>query len=113
MIHVFALTLSLWAANWTATIAPPASPLLQGIHEFEIRIEGHDVAQLKDAKVSLEGNMAHPGMVPTYGRARETSPGVYKARLELTMAGDWRITGHIRLKNGERIETHLDLTGVK
>lgn len=113
MIHLFALTASLWAANWTATITPPTNPVMQGIHEFEIRIDGLDPATLKGAKVSLEGNMAHPGMVPTYGLAREMALGVYKARLKLTMAGDWRITAHIRLNSGERMETHLDLAGVK
>lgn len=113
MIGVLVFAFSLAAAQLNLKITAPQTPVRQGSQEFEIRFEGQDSNQLKEAQVTLEGNMAHPGMVPTYGRAREIAPGVFKGRLELTMAGDWRITAVARLKGGEQTEAHLDLTGVK
>ncbi len=113
MIRVFAFILSVGAVGLNLKIMPPQLPLTQGFQEFEIRFEGLAPLEYKNAKVTLEGNMSHPGMVPTFARAQETAPGVFKGRLELTMPGDWRITAHAQLKNGDRLVTHLDVSGVK
>lgn len=101
------------SAAWKAEVVPPRSPVLTGFHEIEIRLQGEDLSHLKGAEVTLEGNMAHPGMVPVYGKAVPIAPGRFKGRLEFTMKGDWRITAHIRFANGETLEQSIDLLGVK
>lgn len=68
---------------------------------------------VKGAKVSVEGNMAHPGMVPVFGTATETQPGRYEAPLTLTMGGDWVLSVTARLPDGRRLRRDVPLPGVK
>ena len=65
------------------------------------------------ARVTLEGDMAHPGMEPVFGQAEETQPGRYQGHLVLTMAGDWVVLAHIRLANGEKLEQQVEVSGVQ
>lgn len=65
------------------------------------------------AKVSVEGNMAHPGMVPVFGTATETQPGQYEAPLTLTMGGDWVLIVTARLPDGRRLRRDVPLPAVK
>ena len=64
------------------------------------------------ARVSLEGNMTHAGMVPVFAEAREIEPGRYVSTMELTMAGDWHVTIHVTLSNGRKLEHRFEITGV-
>jgi hypothetical protein len=43
------------------------------------------------AHISLEVNMAHPGMAPTFGTVQEAGPGVYLSKINFDMAGDWTL----------------------
>jgi hypothetical protein len=63
------------------------------------------------ARVTLEGNMSHAGMVPVYAETTELQPGRYQANMELTMAGDWNITVHVNLPNGFE-ERQFEIKGV-
>lgn len=51
------------------------------------------------ARLSVEGNMSHPGMVPVFADAAELEPGRYQAIMKLSMAGDWRFTVHTSLSD--------------
>ncbi len=64
------------------------------------------------AHVSLEGNMSHAGMAPTFGEATEIAPGSYRGNLEFSMAGDWVISVTARLPDGRRVEQQFELKGV-
>jgi hypothetical protein len=64
------------------------------------------------AKMSLEGNMSHPGMVPVLATASEVSPGRYEAALEFTMGGDWFILVQATLPDGRLLEQRVDVPGV-
>ena len=64
------------------------------------------------ARVTLEGDMSHPGMEPVFGNTDETQPGRYQGHLQLTMPGDWVVLAHITLANGEKIERQADVRGV-
>jgi YtkA-like len=64
------------------------------------------------ARVTLEGNMSHAGMVPVYAETTELQPGRYQANMELTMAGDWNITVHVNLSNGLGVERQFEIKGV-
>jgi hypothetical protein len=70
-------------------------------------------APIAGAKLLLEGNMTHPGMVPSLAEASEVSPGRYEAVLDLTMGGDWYILVQGELPDGRTLEHTADLPGVK
>lgn len=65
------------------------------------------------ARVSVEGNMSHPGMVPVFGTAVEVRPGRYEAPLTLTMGGDWVLTVKATLADGRRLSHEVKLPAVK
>jgi hypothetical protein len=70
-------------------------------------------APIAGATLLLEGNMTHPGMVPSLAEASEVSPGRYEAVLDLTMGGDWYILVQGELPDGRALEHTADLPGVK
>ena len=69
--------------------------------------------RVEGAEVKLEGNMSHPGMKPVFGAARETGPGRYEARMDLTMAGDWIVLVDAALPDGRTLQRQLELRGVR
>ena len=68
---------------------------------------------LSGARVSLEGNMTHPGMRPVFSEARESAAGLYWSDFEFTMGGDWVVTVHVTLPDGRKVERLIDVKGVK
>jgi hypothetical protein len=65
------------------------------------------------AKVRLEGNMSHPGMMPILSTARETAPGRYEAPLDFTMAGDWIVLVDAELPDGRALHRQIEILGVR
>jgi YtkA-like len=68
---------------------------------------------INGARISLEGNMSHPGMRPAFSEAREVEPGRYEATLEFTMRGDWIILVHGALPGGRKLQRQIDVKGVQ
>jgi hypothetical protein len=64
------------------------------------------------ARVRLEGNMSHPGMVPVFGDAREIEAGRYQASIEFTMGGDWIVSVRGALPDGQKLEREFEVKGV-
>ena len=64
------------------------------------------------ARITLEGNMTHAGMVPVFADARETEPGRYESHMELSMAGDWFIVVHVTLADGRKLDRQFEIKGV-
>jgi hypothetical protein len=67
---------------------------------------------ISGARVELEGNMSHAGMVPVIAQAPEVAPGRYQADLEFTMGGDWFILVRADLPDGRSMERKVDVPGV-
>jgi YtkA-like protein len=65
------------------------------------------------ARVSLEGNMTHPGMRPVFGEAGELGSGRYQAPIQFTMGGDWIILVRINLPDGQKLEREFEVRGVQ
>jgi hypothetical protein len=65
------------------------------------------------ARIAVEGDMSHPGMSPIFATATETSPGMYTAKLDFNMGGDWVILSHIVLADGRKLERRIDVRGVE
>ena len=70
------------------------------------------VAPVTGARIKLEGNMLHPGMVPVFADAKETEPGRYQSNMELSMAGDWYVLVYVTLPDGSKFERQFEIKGV-
>jgi hypothetical protein len=64
-------------------------------------------------KISLEGDMSHPGMEPVFSDAMETRPGEYSGHLDFKMPGDWVVLLHAALPDGRKLEKQVDVRGVQ
>src|SRR5215216_266826 len=67
---------------------------------------------LTGARIKLEGNMTHAGMVPAFADVTEFEPGRYRANMELSMAGDWLIVVHLTLPDGSTVDRQFEIKGV-
>jgi len=70
-----------------------------------IRITDLSGTAASGAQVTMEANMSHAGMVPVFADAQEVEPGLYRAIMKLSMAGDWRVTVNVT-RSGNRQEDH-------
>ncbi len=89
------------------------SPPRVGTATVTLRVTDASGRPLSGARVRLEGNMSHAGMVPVFGEARESGPGRYESTLDFTMGGDWVITVHLTLPDGRKVERQFDVKGVQ
>jgi hypothetical protein len=89
----------------------------QPVHtgEVTVTVQLADASQnpVKEASIMVEADMAHPGMSPVFAAAKETVPGTYQSKMNLSMGGDWVVLLHIRLNNGTKIERQMDVRGVR
>ncbi|WP_446744041.1 FixH family protein [Silvibacterium acidisoli] len=83
-----------------------------GTDTLAIQLRGANGPPLNDARISVETEMNHPGMVPSNSTATGTAPGEYRAPVEFTMAGDYVIELHIRLADGRTLHRTTDIRGV-
>jgi hypothetical protein len=65
------------------------------------------------ARVALEADMLHPGMVPRPFEVKELGDGQYQSQLQFEMAGDWVVLLHITLPNGNTLDRQFDVKGVQ
>jgi hypothetical protein len=80
--------------------------LAAGVATFATpRLQDSSRRPLSGAELQVQAFMSHPGMAPLIVTAVEKGDGVYEARLQLTMAGDWilRVTG--QLPDGRMIDS--------
>src|SRR5450432_3771676 len=83
-------------------IAP--QPVRVGAATITISLTGSGGRPLTQARISVEGDMAHPGMSPIFAESKEMAPGRYQAILDLTMAGDWIVLLHVKTAEGKALE---------
>jgi hypothetical protein len=93
------------------TIAP--QPVRIGVATLAIQLADTSAKPVTHATISVEGDMSHPGMSPIFGRATETSPGIYGADLNFNMAGDWIVLSHIVLPDGRKMDRRFDVSSVE
>lgn len=92
------------------TIAP--SPPVVGDANVSLTLKDNKGLPVSGAQVSLEGNMNHAGMKPSFAELVEKDPGQYEGTLDFTMGGDWFILVTARTTGGT-IERKIDVPGVK
>jgi hypothetical protein len=90
----------------------PAVPRI-GANIFTVTLSDKSGARFTGARVTLEGDMTHPGMSPVFGDAKEIAPGRYQGRLDLAMPGDWTILFHITLASGQTFDRQVQLRNLQ
>ncbi len=93
------------------TVAP--SPPVVGDADVTLTLKDANGSPLADAVVSLEGNMNHAGMKPSFAELHEGEPGRYAGKLEFTMGGDWFILVTAKTSDGQIVERKIDVPGVQ
>jgi YtkA-like len=88
-------------------------PVRTGPATVAIQLADQKTQPIPHAAITIEGDMSHPGMAPTFSKAEEIAPGKYQARLDFNMGGDWAVLLHIQLANGQKIERQIDVRGVQ
>jgi hypothetical protein len=109
------------ACNRSAESAPVVTivhevapqPARVGPATITLRVKNDAGKAVTGAKITIEGNMSHPGMGPVFGTATEIEPGRYQAPLVFSMSGDWIILLHLTLPNGQKVEQQFDIKGVR
>jgi hypothetical protein len=92
-------------------IAP--RPARIGLATVTLRLSDAAGQPVRQARIALEADMAHPGMRPEFGAAREVAAGRYQGQLTFTMAGDWVVVIHATLPGGRKLERQMEVNGVR
>jgi hypothetical protein len=96
------------------TIAPEVAPQPPRVGQVTITLRVTDGSgkPVTRARIKVEGNMSHAGMVPVFADAAEVEPGRYRTNMELTMAGDWIVLVHLTLPDGATVDRQFQIKGV-
>lgn len=85
----------------------PATPVAGRESAADVTLRLASGAPVLGARVNLEGYMSHPGMAPLVAGLTEAGGGTYRARLTLTMAGDWVMFVDGRLADGRLVRQRV------
>lgn len=91
----------------------PASPVAGAPLVAEVTLRDAARRPLTGARLEIQGHMSHPGMAPVLAAAVEEGNGVYQARFELPMAGDWIVLVTGTLPDGRTVSDRFDIAGVR
>jgi YtkA-like len=80
---------------------------------FTLRLKDRNGQPISGAHITLEADMAHPGMAPVLGETAAVGPGRYQGTLNLNMGGDWVVLAHIRLPDGQTLDREINVPGVQ
>lgn len=92
----------------TLTVAPSLAQV--GAAQALVELTDASGQPIANAKVSLKGDMSHPGMRPVLAEATATAPGRYEAEFNWSMAGDWYVLVTAELPDGRTALRRFDLT---
>ena len=96
------------------TIAPEITPQPPRVGQVTITLRVTDASgrPLTGARIKLEANMSHAGMVPVFADVTEFEPAHYRSNMELSMAGDWLVVVHLTLPDGSKVDRQFEIKGV-
>jgi len=84
-------------------VAMAPTPPVMGPNRVVLTLSDPGGAPVLDASVTLEGTMAHAGMVPVIREAEPDGAGRYRSDdFEFTMGGDWILLVHVILPDGRK-----------
>jgi hypothetical protein len=84
-----------------------------GLSHIKVELKDAAANPVSGARLSIEGNMSHPGMAPSFGLLAETGPGRYQGDLTLGMPGDWVVQIHGTLPGGGKLEKQIEINNVQ
>ncbi len=93
----------------TVQLEEPGKTHHVGPESITLKLRDAQGEIIAGAQVELEGNMTHAGMAPIFGQAIEVAPGMYRAMMQFSMAGDWVITLRARLSDGQQVEQQFEV----
>lgn len=95
--------------DYTVTFATEPAPATIGAGRVTVTITDKTGQGVEAARVFLEANMNHAGMVPVYAEITSSADGVYTTPLTWTMGGAWYVDAKITLAGGEIIKRRFTL----
>ena len=110
-------------AGCSRPVEPPTSVAIEheispdpprvGAETITFKLADAAARPVTGARIAMEADMSHAGMVPQFAEAKEAEPGRYQAHLTFEMAGDWVILLHVTLSGGKKLERQIDVKGVR
>lgn len=98
------------APDVAMTLAVAPDPAIVGPATAIIELTDAAGQPIEGARLSLKGDMSHPGMQPVLAEAVAEAGGGYRAELQWTMAGDWFVVVTASLPDGRTAVRRFDLT---
>jgi YtkA-like len=62
------------------------------------------------ARLEVEANMSHAGMVPVLAATTDSRSGVYRVPLQWTMGGDWSVDLKFTLPDGQKVDRRFPVS---
>lgn len=87
--------------SFTVTFATDPTPPAIGPGTIVLTLQDATGRPVDDARVAIEANMSHAGMVPVNAEATGGQDGIYRVSLRWTMAGDWYVDVRFTLPDGQ------------
>lgn len=87
-------------------LVPPA-PVVGREIVADVTLQRDDGTPVLGARLNLEGHMTHPGMAPVITPLTEAGGGRYRARLTLTMGGEWVMFVRGELSDGRGVQQRV------
>ena len=75
--------------------------------EFVFNLKDKDSNNISKAKIEIEANMNHSGMVPVFTEAKYLEGPTYKSTFKLTMHGEWILFLTITLPDGKVVKKEV------
>ena len=89
--------------SYVVTMVIEPSPPAVGPGALTVTLKDQAGQPVDGARLEIEANMSHAGMVPVLASAGESQAGLYRVPLQWTMAGDWIVDLKFNLTDGSRV----------
>ena len=96
--------------SFKVTLTTEPAPPLVGDGLVIVTLADSAGRPVDGARLNLEGNMSHAGMVPVFEQATGGQQGVYRVPFQWTMAGDWIIDLKATLPQGQRLDRQFPIS---
>jgi YtkA-like protein len=97
--------------HFSYEIAP--RPVKVGNADVTLRLSDFSAKPETGAQVTLETDMAHPGMAPVFSEMKEIAAGEYRGQTDFNMSGDWVLLVRGKLSDGSKFERQIAVPGVE
>jgi hypothetical protein len=89
--------------TYIVTVVIEPSPPALGPSALTVTLKDQAGGPVDGARLDVEANMSHAGMVPVLASTAESQAGLYRVPLLWTMSGDWTVDLKFTLPDGRRV----------